>query len=563
MSRSVKNPKRPMNARADANTTDARATTTDDPTKKRKRPRSNSPDRPTKKPALDKAPVTDVVVKVPIKPTPAEPLDITKRDIRVVEPMEIVPADPDSKGTLRSLLMETGQLEELLKGDGGWPAIAEKMSSVLKEGETDIAVLGTLYYTPEKKGINANKANTDLLGDDTWDDTVKFLEAFMGANGQSDYIKKQDWFTEDSEYAIAIDVNYYPNRNIINDSPSFHKDSAGDNIFVNLIFDNKDAIEATEWFADAAEPSRRRASWQGKLLPESHLKALALTRDVLQQEADENSMVEGGITEGRYAYVSWVDDLIWHATPANPRNEYKVDDAQRDYPNFNFAYKYDRPPWALAFREIGASPKSHLYKWLKSNGIDANGIDDKLAREIVQKLLYKGDAGRLLLKEDLKTQGYKDLVKSQRIYARRGVEILGTIAESKDETNLSKWLGGRSAQDIDQPLAKEAWRALYQGRDGEARFIQDALIRAGAQKEWRVTGWGPSEAVTQVKYLPGSSSIRETPIGLSTRRRRASLEQEAILKVRKANKDVPRSFIRTWVRIVRKDSAEAEKVVLV
>jgi hypothetical protein len=51
----------------------------------------------------------------------------------------------------------------------------------------------------------------DSLNEKEVSQTVDFLEKFMEANGQWDYIRNQDWYTG-GKYVIGIDVNYYPDR---------------------------------------------------------------------------------------------------------------------------------------------------------------------------------------------------------------------------------------------------------------------------------------------------------------------------------------------------------------
>lgn len=568
MSGSVKNPKRPMLARA----------TTTAETKKRRRSRSNSPERPAKKPALEKDTVMDAAAEVPTEPTatPHVP-EITKRNIRVSGPVEDLPSGPESKGTLRSLLMQTGELENLLGGrDGGWPGIAASLSNAFmpKERGTEeppIAKLGTVYYQPAKMTKIVASEDGVRLGRQDMFATVKFLDTFMNANGQWDYIKQQDWFKDGGDYAIAVDVNYYPDRSIYDESPGFHKDTAGDNIFVNLIFDNQSDIEKTEWFADAAEPSKNRAAWQEKLLPESHLTELTRTRDILRQEAEAkaeaglDNHVDGGISKGRYIYVSWVDDLVWHATPASPRRVYTVEDARNDYPKFDSAYHYERPSRIDILKAIASSPETVLHKVLERENLGAEDINAALAEEIMEKV-YGDEDGEGDYDSDVKASPAQEILKDrtkQLNTAYRGVEILGTIAEVEG-THLNTWLRDQDpslrAQDLDQALAKAAWQELYEGDQGVARYAEDVQKRV-ADGEWRVTG-GTSEAIAKVRYLPYSASLEELPRDLSKRRRRASLDQAEILKLREANKNVPRTFLRTWVRLVRTDSDEAQQAQL-
>jgi hypothetical protein len=113
-----------------------------------------------------------------------------------------------------------------------------------------VAHLCTVYYAHGKTRV-VHKLEDAQWAPNQIKPAVDFLEKFMGANRQWDYLEGQKWYIE-ADYVIAIDVNYYPDRSGFKAYPEFHKDTGGNNIFVNLIFDNKNDIEATEWFADLA-----------------------------------------------------------------------------------------------------------------------------------------------------------------------------------------------------------------------------------------------------------------------------------------------------------------------
>jgi hypothetical protein len=134
-----------------------------------------------------------------------------------------------------------------------------------------------------------------------------------------------------------------------------------------------------------------------------------------------------------------------------------------------------------------------------------------------------------------------------------GVEVLGTIAECST-TRLHTWLADKklSAQDVNLEVGRKAWSELY---GDEAKYVADAKERA--RTEWRITGIF-SEATAEDDRLAKSVAIKETPIGLSGRRRSNSREETrlAIEQVRAANENLPRSFLRTWVRVLPSNSGE-------
>jgi hypothetical protein len=330
------------------------------------------------------------------------------------------------------------------------------------------------------------------------EEVVQLVDGFMNANGQWPYLLAQSWFTG-GKFFIAVEVNYYPQRstNTYTMSPLFHKDTPGDNIFVNLLFDNKGPIAATEWFVDVQDPSGKRAALQQKLLPPAHLQALANLRGTLRGRRTEQVSqleVHGGVLAGENAYVSWLDDLVWHATPTtNQRIVYEA--------------KYGHAAWDV----LSTLPVSQFY--------------------------------------------YQDGILNAQIDL---VELLGTIADDHD-TALFRWLGtqGKTAQDIDPALCRKAWDALYGvANGGKDNWLKDVDLRG--RNEWRMIGQAAQAIVANPRLAAvGNESIRETPAGLSTIRRANSLGKDGIADVIAQNATVPRSFLRTWMRILHKDAKEA------
>lgn len=423
-------------------------------------------------------PTPAIQVPRPVKPR-------TGTGPEVAKPVAVRP-----KKTLDKLYMDTGSLDTLLP-DSRWDTIAANLwadyALTLKPKEDKLAELCTIYYKAGQKAQTKEKPaakDTDQIPK-----VVAFLEKFMEANGQWDYIRDQDWFKKDG-YVIGIEVNYYANRLGAGAQPGFHKDTAGDNIFVNLIFDNDETIEGTEWFADVEEPSAARDAWQKKVLPKAYQTDLTRARkdlDTTLGETGKTGDVQGG-TVGKHAYVSWVDDLVWHATPT-----------------------------AVQRIVFDVAAVKDAYKKL-----------DPLV--------------------NTKDFGYHDATRGGNIL---GSEIIATMAESPGP-HLKKWLAENNLkpQDIDTAKAKRAWTELYGGGarnpDAVKRFVADANERL--KSPWRLTG-NTSEASAQDDSLPGSKSIKETPVGLSKRRRANSLPaSDELAKVRAKN--TPRNFLRTWVRIL-------------
>jgi hypothetical protein len=141
----------------------------------------------------------------------------------------------------------------------------------------------------------------------------------MEANGQLPYIQRQKWFTNNRAW-VVIDINFYYNRPP-NEGFRFHKDTGGDNLFVNLIFNNKKPQLATEWIEDLKPDASKKTGALELNLPDAEIEKINSTRAAFNRaqrpyRLEGHGGVRGGVAAGAAAYVSWVDELVWHSTPA-------------------------------------------------------------------------------------------------------------------------------------------------------------------------------------------------------------------------------------------------------
>lgn len=403
-----------------------------------------------------------------------------------VGPVETTPATQHP--TLDSLLMTTGELSELIPDTLPWTALAAELrTKYLTNGRySPLATLCTVYHDARVQTGPLIHGPGGVATDDLTRRVVEFVRAFMTANGQLPYLEHQPWY-RNGEHVVAIDLNYYPDRTWATETLMFHKDTGGNNVFVNLIFDNKLPIPATEWFADLADPGTARSAWQAKVLPPAHLAELVAVRERLRLGEHATGHVHGGVTKGTNAFVSWVDDLIWHATPTTTtRTEFTL---------------------AIAERAHTALGTNFYYR------------DEETSAVVL------------------------------------GMELINTIAECEN-TALRRWMtsNGLEPRHLDNNKSWDAWQALYHGTANRSKFLADVTERA--RTDWRILG-GTAEAIAKDTNLEGGGVVvGETPAGMSGRRRANSLDPGPVEEAREANKDVPRSFIRTWVRVLPNTSTE-------
>jgi hypothetical protein len=144
----------------------------------------------------------------------------------------------------------------------------------------------------------------------------QLLCPFMQRNGQLPYIYRQPWFFN-HQAEVDIEVIFYWNRPSTA-ALSFHKDTGGDNLFFNLIFNNDKKMLATEWIEDLKNPSERKREEMTRLMPQGMSDEITAARTRMQQRSDQPldfGTIRGGIAP-EAAFVSAVDDLVWHASPS-------------------------------------------------------------------------------------------------------------------------------------------------------------------------------------------------------------------------------------------------------
>ena len=225
---------------------------------------------------------------------------------------------------LADLLLVTGSLNTLPTAvawpDDVWKGLKQSAKSKFGPAGGDVRV-GRVTLAPSGnvasfKLDENDKQHVDIaLLQKTWN---TFLHQFMEANGQLPYMKRQQWF-RDGKATVVVDINFYYNRHP-NEAFRFHKDTGGDNLFVNLVFNNKANILATEWIEDLKSDASGKRKALRRNLPDSQRTEIRDTRSAFHRRLNPYRLAgHGGVrgdVVGPAAYVSWVDELVWHSTPA-------------------------------------------------------------------------------------------------------------------------------------------------------------------------------------------------------------------------------------------------------
>jgi hypothetical protein len=95
-----------------------------------------------------------------------------------------------------------------------------------------------------------------------------------------------------------------------------------------MIFNNQKPILATEWIEDLTGDASEKRDALKLNLPDAQIVDIYSTRERFHSAKIPYRLVghggvRGGVAAGAATYVSWVDELVWHSTPAPlSRTEY-------------------------------------------------------------------------------------------------------------------------------------------------------------------------------------------------------------------------------------------------
>jgi hypothetical protein len=401
---------------------------------------------------------------------------------------------------LVDLMMVNGSLKDL-KGNVQWP---DQLWKDLHKSTDD----GSVNYM----GTIRVRCNTDLKThlykykwNKSWHEPLKkvwneLLKPFMQGNGQLPYIFGQEWF-KSGDMVVDISVNFYNNRAGEDRSFEFHKDTAGDNLFVNLVFNNKQPMLATEWVIDKQKMHKAKRDQMIQYMGgDSVVNAINATRDSIEKKKYRptgTSKIEGGVVTGEAFFVSWVDELIWHSSPSEKSRTQST--------RFDISLLKD--------------PTNYIYGF----GGDVNNDEDFKKREnykywVVRKALR---TLRAVNGTQIKENGRSPDTDKFKWNAQID-QYIGTIV-NPDGTPKASW--NRHLKDINDYSHKIMLTYMIYGEDqaGDPSNSNTSIMR-----------------FTNINKLQRQNSII-AGLGAGNPLQQASATTE------------PRSFIRSWVQIHHKD----------
>ena len=138
-------------------------------------------------------------------------------------------------------------------------------------------------------------------------DIVKHVINTLKAAGQIDYLKRSG--LTGGDWRILVEVHYYWRRSTDVYGGSFHKDTKGQTVFVNLSFINAHEIAGPEYILNP-RPVMSHDKNIGGSLPLGFLDDLSHVRRALPQPTGiEATKIPA------FEIVSFIDEAIHHATP--------------------------------------------------------------------------------------------------------------------------------------------------------------------------------------------------------------------------------------------------------
>jgi Domain of unknown function (DUF4157) len=150
---------------------------------------------------------------------------------------------------------------------------------------------------------------------------VRLVMNTLLAAGQIKYLQRSG-LTDSGEWQILAEIQYYYNRS--QSQTGLHKDTLGQTLFVNLNYVTEQEIEGPEYIVNPLLYAEHETDVK-KTLPLAFREHLAHARQNLKQptkiKATPSIPVSG--------VVSFVDELIHHATPINRHREVKGEDLDK------------------------------------------------------------------------------------------------------------------------------------------------------------------------------------------------------------------------------------------
>jgi hypothetical protein len=256
--------------------------------------------------------------------TPQGPSSLTIASLSALRPPTVPllmgppeASDPARRESLTDHLMKAGGLDKLMgeRVIPVWQELARDLADFAQQPGR-VASDGLMHCGNLQLGLGGEGifvTNPTHLSEELQGRVREFMLAFMRANGELAYLEQQPWFGKD-EWAVVVEVNFYPDREMETNALGLHKDTDSRNLFVSLIFNNLEATPATEWTQDREAPNTSRVQELAGLPDEVNHNLQGARQRLGHVNKPGRDRFEGGLSPPN-AYLSWVDELVWHSSP--------------------------------------------------------------------------------------------------------------------------------------------------------------------------------------------------------------------------------------------------------
>jgi len=411
-------------------------------------------------------------------------------------------------------------------------------------------------------------------------DIKRLVRATLADAKQLQYLDK-NFEAINKEHDIIVDVDWYRART--QSEVGFHKDSRGTTLFVNLTYDNP-----REMYGASTKPDLTRQKALEEKLPAEVQKDLAKRRE------SYGTPEPGHITEARvgpYARVSFSDPSIWHSTPLLghraeraplPRDEPTLEAYlfRTGYPVYAYrgilnyypvgtAEQCEEALWKVIKAEALADSQEALVKALRTLGAkdeDLDGYADKETPAEFWLALSEEDRDQVIVpppSDEATLEAY--LVDIGRpVHCYRGILNYYPVGTAEQCQEALWWVVKEEGLANSQEALAETLRELSRwdpngyanGYTTEAFWLNGIKKMAGNTLTDKYSRHGISN---EIKLEP--KKAKELDEQVKGRKRALSMlldETPGLQETLNREAKRPRTFIRTWVRMVPRPAATAQ-----
>lgn len=205
------------------------------------------------------------------------------------------------------LLMQQVAMADLMPRPLDWPGFMARLEAAEAQVADETREFGRAWVQADESLYVQPAAGWDRR---LVDEAAGLALALVRANGQLDFVRRQDWFRSGSHRLVLVLERQFARST---DTPVFHQDTDGTALFSNLMFRNEAGLPAPEWTPNLEPMPSGKRTRVGRQWPAGLLALIDTQRQQLAAAAPPLRIHGGSLPAN--ACVSWIDELVWHSTP--------------------------------------------------------------------------------------------------------------------------------------------------------------------------------------------------------------------------------------------------------